>query len=209
MLNFGFIKSEIDGSEHIFNYENTTMPLPEEYSYINYMTKIINQGNEPICVPCSISAQLNWRKNIKDGIIEDNKINLHEIYDSRINKNENNGMTFKDALKFLRKEGVSCKEGKIKIDSYAMVTNNFALKYAILSNGPCIGGLPVYNNNDTFWKQNFHDRFLGLHAVAIVGYNKDGFIIRNSWGKEYGKDGYSFISNSDFNKFVELWTIIG
>lgn len=33
------------------------------------------------------------------------------------------------------------------------------------------------------------------HAVAIVGYTKDHFIIRNSWGSEYGENGYAFASN--------------
>lgn len=209
MSKFGCIKSEIDGSEHIFDYEKNTMPLPKEYSYMKYMTNIINQGNESICVPCSISTHLNWKKNIEDGIIEDNKINLYEIYDNRSNKLEDNGMTFKDALKYLRKEGVSYKDGKLKIDSYAMITNEMALKYAIISNGPCVGGLPVYNNSDYFWNKNYNDEFLGLHAVAIIGYNNDGFIIRNSWGKSYGRDGYFLLKKEDLNKFVELWTIIG
>ena len=33
------------------------------------------------------------------------------------------------------------------------------------------------------------------HAVAIVGYTKNHFIIRNSWGAEYGENGYAYASN--------------
>lgn len=34
----------------------------------------------------------------------------------------------------------------------------------------------------------------GGHAVVIVGYNHNGFIIKNSWGEEWGTDGYAVVS---------------
>ena len=37
----------------------------------------------------------------------------------------------------------------------------------------------------------------GGHAVAIVGYDENGFIVRNSWGREtWGRDGFGFASNA-------------
>lgn len=35
----------------------------------------------------------------------------------------------------------------------------------------------------------------GGHAVALVGYDANSFIVRNSWGTSWGKDGYAFASN--------------
>jgi C1A family cysteine protease len=75
-------------------------------------------------------------------------------------------------------------------------------------NGPCFGALPVYNFYNAFWQKDYGDELEGLHAVSIVGYTKDSFIIRNSWGKSYGKDGYYELKNEDINNFIELWTII-
>ena len=87
-----------------------------------------------------------------------------------------------------------------------MVGSIPVLKCALIMNGPCIGGLPVYNSSELeFWKGN---NFEGGHAIAIVGYDKEGFIIRNSWGNYYGYEGYSHIDYKDFNKFYEIWTPI-
>jgi C1A family cysteine protease len=79
---------------------------------------------------------------------------------------------------------------------------------ALIANGPCVGVLPVYNSdsNDEFWNKRYGN-LEGYHAVAIVGYCKDGFIIRNSWGERYGEDGYTLLKNKDFCLFRELWTI--
>jgi C1A family cysteine protease len=39
------------------------------------------------------------------------------------------------------------------------------------------------------------DTVRGGHAVAIVGYTKDRFIVRNSWGKSWGDKGFGFASH--------------
>lgn len=204
-MTYGYIKSELDGSEHQFTSEQS-IALPKEYSYMHYLPKVLDQGNESICVPCSCSAMLNWRINLLHGEAKDNKINLHEIYNIRSNKPED-GMTFKEALHYLRHHGVKTKEGVKTIEEYAMVGTIDNLKMALIMNGPCIGALPVYNNGPYFWKQG--PQMFGGHAISIVGYNEDGFIIRNSWGENWGlKQGYTLISYDDFKYFFEIWTIL-
>ena len=205
MTNFGFAPSVIDGTEIIFE-EPKNIGLPEQFSYMKYLPKVLNQGSKPICVPCSISSYLNWDLNLADGSKKDNNIDLFEIFDN--GNGGESGMTFKDAFKFLRKEGVNTDKGKIKLNRYAKINSALALKLALITNGPCVGALPVYNSLvDEFWV-NRSNELEGLHAIAIVGYNKDGFIIRNSWGLSYGEDGYAFIKNDDINKFIEIWTLM-
>ena len=34
------------------------------------------------------------------------------------------------------------------------------------------------------------------HAVALVGYTPDGFIVRNSWGRRWGDEGFAHASNA-------------
>ena len=42
------------------------------------------------------------------------------------------------------------------------------------------------------------DRVLGGHAFAIVGYDERGFWIQNSWGDDWGHDGFALISYQDW-----------
>ena len=205
MFNSGFMPSVIDGNEQIFR-EPKNMGLPKEYSYKKYLPKVLNQGSDPICVPCSLSANINWRLNLRKGKPKDNEISLYDIFKSRTTEGE--GMTFKDAFKYLMETGVETKEGNYKIGSYAMVNSILAIKFAVVANGPCVGVLPVYNADsaDEFWNEKYGE-FLGYHAVSIVGYDENGVIIRNSWGSSYGSDGYTLVKNKDLNKFKEIWTI--
>lgn len=44
----------------------------------------------------------------------------------------------------------------------------------------------------------FHSKAKGLHAFAIVGYTTDGFIIQNSWGRSWGKNGLALLHYDDW-----------
>jgi hypothetical protein len=207
-MNYGFVASKMDGTEQEFKAVKG-MEIPTKYSYKKYLPEVINQGARPICVPCSVSAYINWNKNLETGDNHhDNKIDLSQIYKSRTTEG-NNGMTFKDALHFLRHEGVKTENGTFKIKRYAKIGSIIQLKQAIVMNGPCVGGLPVYNEHiDNFWEECYNCNFLGGHAISIVGYNEEGFIIRNSWGKGYGSEGYSVMPYDDFGAFMEIWTVV-
>ena len=68
--------------------------------------------------------------------------------------------------------------------------------------------IPVYNTSiDRFWDKS-KGEYLGGHAIAIVGWDEEGFIIRNSWGTSYGEKGYATIPYKEINNFFEIWTII-
>ena len=44
--------------------------------------------------------------------------------------------------------------------------------------------------------------------MTVVGYLEDCFIIRNSWGQEWGDNGYYYYYYKDWGKHWELWTTI-
>jgi hypothetical protein len=62
-------------------------------------------------------------------------------------------------------------------------------------------GSAVFNEIDDFFEPKggkpwryFTDVESQGHAITIVGYNRDGFIIKNSWGKSWGDKGYATVS---------------
>lgn len=205
-MKLGCKPSKLDGTEQIYSIKQG-IKIPEAYTYEPYMSPILNQGNESTCVPCSISAHLNWNHNITTRTNKiDNGINIKEIYNIRADKNAE-GMTIKEALHYLYKHGVSTKVGPMKIRKYALLKSELSLKQAILMNGPCLAALRVYNFGYEFWDKSFGE-YQGGHCISIVGWNKNGFIIRNSWGASWGNKGYTLIPYEDFSQFLEMWTII-
>ena len=80
------------------------------------------------------------------------------------------------------------------------------LKTAIRVNGPCLGAIMVRDTNrPDFWNGN---KQIGLHGVAIIGWNNKGFIIQNSWGDNWGNKGLTVLPYDKLNEFREIWTII-
>lgn len=202
---FGFKPTVFDGTERIYD-ASISVELPDSYSYKGFLPTVIDQGEYSICVPCSVSAYLNWRENLKHGNIIDNKISLFEIYNSRPDNTD--GMTFKDAFKYLKHTGVKSKVGRLKIKGYGRVVNAMALKCAIIANGPCVGALPVYSYDKKFWEQKSGEELMGYHAISIMGYDEEGFIIRNSWGTDFGNNGYTHISYDDYDTLFDIWTVL-
>lgn len=89
---------------------------------------------------------------------------------------------------------------------YSVVKNNENcnidyLRMWISNQGPVIALLeldgqwkpapPVENRFEVYDTESIGN----CHAIAIVGYTNDYFIIRNSWGTEYGDNGYVYCSN--------------
>lgn len=200
MINFGFIDSELDGTEQIIRSSDFSdnLNLPIEYSYKEYLTNVFDQGSDPICVPCSVAAFLYWKNSINN---INEKISLNKIFEQRLDK-KLNGMQIKTALSFLKHSN----DNLYKIYSYAILVSPLIMQKSLITNGPFIIALDVkdYNKPD-FWNG---DNIEGRHAVAITGYNEIGFEIRNSWGYSYGNNGYYILPYYEFGKIREAWALI-
>ena len=118
-------------------------------------------------------------------------------------------MTYSEAFKYLKENGVKTDVGIMKVTSFGYIPTIQILKQAIIANGPCFGALPVYDiNSNTFWKKT-KTTPIGWHSVSIVGWNEKGYIIRNSWGTIFAERGYVLLPYSDSDSFREIWTILG
>lgn len=212
-MKYGCSPSKLDGTEVIIDDILDNMDIPKAYNYITHLPNVYDQGSKSTCVPHAISAFVDWYNGINN-INKDMSIDW--IYDCREEKNVDE-MSLKEALKYIRRVGYISKKGykDIKkgkaiefdqINMYGMLKSVIAMQRSLLVNGPFVLALPVYDSNRSdFWNGN---NFEGGHAVACVGYDEEGLIIRNSWGSLWGLNGYCTLPYSQLNKIYEAWALI-
>lgn len=108
------------------------------------------------------------------------------------------------------------KAARLRITSYHNLDVNFnQWRFWLSQQGPILTRLVVDENFRRATKKSAHlkeyDDLLkyGGHAVAIVGYTTDYFIVRNSWGTRWGDKGFAFVSE-DYTKaaFTEAYGVI-
>ena len=100
---------------------------------------------------------------------------------------------------------------------YALETKNDILN-CLASGFPVVLGISVYESFESeiaiktgiVPMPDLNESMIGGHAIALVGYNifTEQFIFRNSWGVEYGEQGYGFLPFEYIEKLSsDAWTI--
>ena len=200
--------------------------LPETVDHTSYLQPIRNQEKESSCAAHVASCIKEWQEYLDIGFY--NYMSPQFIYNLRENQNCKE-MHGRDVMKILLKKGC-CYEitypninieppenigidalvqaHKFRIKGYAQIKTIHGLKMALALNGPCYISFPVYNNTDFMWKSNNNQKSKGGHALTVVGYNNIGFKLRNSWGENWGIDGYCLYPYSDWGSHWEIWTVM-
>lgn len=197
--------------------------LPEEVDYRPALFPIRDQGSSDQCAAFAGSAMKEWQERVELNI--DEYMSPQFIYTNREDPNSA-GMYMRDLMKILKEKG-DCTEARFpfgtigmpsvetyihasmfKIQNFASVNSVEEAKTALFLNGPCIIAFPVYNYSERFWYQYSDQALLGGHAVCMVGYIKEGFLIRNSWGTDWGQNGYAIMPYEDFGWQWEIYSTI-
>jgi C1A family cysteine protease len=123
---------------------------------------------------------------------------------------------------FTKKPNATAQKNALKhqITSYFRITTLLQMKTCLADGFPFVFGFNVYESFESdavattgimpMPKEN--EELLGGHAVCAVGYDdkKKAILVRNSWGTEWGMNGYftmpyEFISNK--TECADFWTI--
>ena len=198
--------------------------LPEQFSLRSKQTSVKHQGTVGACTAfaaCAINEILQKVKDLSEG----------HLYCRRGNK-PGHGMHPRDACKILQKKGV-CSEScwpyisdvkrlcgyspcntiniqseRYRIDSYHRVFNS--LKATLFSTKlPILIVVPVYEN----WESIGTDgkvpmpggNMISYHALVLTGWSKKYLEVKNSWGADFGDNGYLHIPES--YPITEAWTM--
>lgn len=207
-------------AETIFN---TGITLPKTFTTVDNLQPVRNQGSLSTCAAQTASCMKEWQERID--VCFDNYMSPMFIYNNRSDKTVE-GMFSRDVMDILNKKGI-CPESvypygstadispyiydiakKYTIKGYAAVNTIDTLKQALIQSGPCYIAVPVYNYGNRMWKPVQNETMIGGHAMTVVGYNTNGFIIRNTWGSSWNATGYTIFLYEDWGLQWEVWTAV-
>ncbi len=107
-----------------------------------------------------------------------------------------------------------------RIKNYAQCTTVYDAQNALYLNGPLLITVPVYGRpraidkdkhkvyaveTDMWRKKNGYEK-IGGHAMTIVGWDLNGFVLRNSWGDKWGYRGHCNFSFDDWGRQYDVWS---
>lgn len=98
---------------------------------------------------------------------------------------------------------------------YAVPRNERDIKNAIYSLGALVVAGPWYESwfkptKANGWLLPAPDRVAGGHAYALTGWNdlRGGFLLQNSWGREWASTGRAFLPYKYISRLWEAWKAI-
>lgn len=223
------IPSPIDERDYTMSTVGMSVgELPESYECKS--VKILNQGTIGSCTSHSIVT--NMMSSEKQTNDNSNEYSRGYIYANRhINDAKSDGQVIRYALHQLVKDGTVLQEdfpynmsySKIiakfesekeclaqcnhyKIENYFRVYSAEEIKTCVMKNGGCVIGVYVYDNfGRDLHKPASDAKRTGCHAMTIVGWKDNKWIVQNSWGSSWGYGGKLYM-DMDY-PILESWGI--
>ncbi|MCY8499344.1 C1 family peptidase [Bacillus atrophaeus] len=220
----GFIPSPEDRRDILMSAILPVFSAPRKVDYTDQMTAVRDQGAEGTCVgfACAVGLKEYQEKKEHTNNIDLSPRFLYQKCKERDGIPDQEGTYIKIALGVLKEVGV-CEEtywpyvanntgspkpgaeenaSRYKIKAYARLDSLETMKRSLVVNGPCVAGVPVYQNWSTqeVWTSGKipmpgNSPLEGGHAICIVGYDDDTemFKFKNSWDTVWGDNGYGYL----------------
>lgn len=191
--------------------------FPKKLDWTKHLQNTRNQGAQGTSLTQAGTCILEWKSRKLDK--ETIKLSPQYIYNNRQDL-DTHLMCGRELMKLLTNSGTCseklCPYGTLKntkvnsdliykIKGYARILTMDTLKMALNVFGPCLITFPVFNHTASMWKPHKEEEKLGGHAMAIIGYDAKGFILRNSWGKHWDLEGNCLYPYSDWGYHYEIW----
>jgi C1A family cysteine protease len=121
--------------------------------------------------------------------------------------------------KFARKPGPECYEAALsnRVSLYQKLSGTDDMLACLADGYPVVFGIPIYESFESAEVERTgivpipaqDEIMLGGHALCAVGYDMDKkwFIVRNSWGENWGDKGYCYIPFEYMKQGSDFWTI--
>lgn len=200
------------------DYKATTTVQEFPDSFELEMPEVKNQRNIGSCVAHSLALvaeyfntkETNTELKMSTGYIYGNRL---------LSSYKGSGMYTRDALKTMTKfgdvshekfpenvevpEAIELFDSKVdelqdeglnyKFDSYFKLNDEAAIKAHLLDGNPVIMSMYWYDDikivKGIMQTELVKSESTGGHCMVIYGWNSDGWLIQNSWGKSWGKKG--------------------
>ena len=213
-----------------FVASTTQRDFPKEFK-LN-LPKVKDQGNVGSCVAHSLALIIEYFNEIESNAFVEMSIGY--IYGNRrLSTYKGSGMYTRDAIKTAVKygdviknlmpnnievpEAINVFEEKVeeienkgipfRIAEYFKLNSIESIKTSLMDNGPVIMTMNWWDDIeivDGIMKTS-QKNSTGGHCMVIYGWNEKGWLVRNSWGKEWGDNGNCIIPFDI--KFKEIWGI--
>lgn len=134
--------------------------------------------------------------------------------DTSMNLLKNQGVAEEYDCAYKAKEDACPSSAKAKhmIKEWAVTSDKATIQNALQKNGAVYVGFAVYSDF-SYYKSGYYKYTSGYrrgyHAVCIVGYDDQGFKVKNSWGPGWGENGYFHIAYDQMTNAIEFGTCFG
>jgi len=198
--------------------ENSPAAFDARVQWPDYIHPIRNQAQCGSCWAFAASEVLSDRFAIASNGTVNNVLSAQELVSCDPNDMGCEGGWPQYAADFLVKNGIptdscvpytssagsvapcpsSCSDGSqatyYKYESWEYCTGEAAMMAAVSTYGPVAVSMAVYSDffsyNSGVYSWDGASGLAGYHAVKLVGYGADYWIVANSWGTSWGEDGY-------------------
>lgn len=216
-MQFGCVLSKYDSRDYTLKSDVVSKSnLPEEFILPVEDMRIKNQSDVSSCVAHATSSILEYHSNPRQklstnfiygiqkklfnngtkGMCLRDACKIAADYGDMLEEdcpgNTEVPECYSTAESAMADEDKVARASKYRISKYFSCLNNNDIKYAIYKHGPVLASIKWYET----YRVNFDGFLVGTqkgdhsgHAVMVYGYNKDGFLCQNSWGKSWGKSG--------------------